>query len=276
MDSRLSRVDHKARTVEKQNLRKISMSSGERILPTARSFDDFRNLAKAADMDRSVKSGDPTNLREGSHARIAEDIIRKIPALQQPGSLILDIGPGVGEVPFILIDHCEKMQQKLLLSDSAEVLGNIPDRPGVVKLPGHFPDQCEEWYGRYSRGIDGIIIYSVIHYVLPGYDLFGFFDRALNLLKEGGVLLIGDIPNVSKRRRFLASENGARFHKQYMKTTEDPKVHFNTLEFDLIDDAIVLALMLRARSAGFDAYVVPQPADLPYANRREDMIVVRP
>ena len=185
------------------------MNAGTKY-PTARSFDDFRSLAKTADLDRSVKSGDPTNLREGSHARIVEDIVRKIPALQRPGSLILDIGPGCGEVPFILIDHCTQMQQKLLLSDSVEVLDNLPNRPNIVKLPGHFPDQSEEWFGKYSRKIDGIIIYSVIHYVLPGYDIFGFFDRALHLLKEGGVLLIGDVPNVSKRRRFLASEKDSR------------------------------------------------------------------
>jgi hypothetical protein len=37
----------------------------------------------------------------------------------------------------------------------------------------------------------------------------------------------------------------------------------------------LIALVLRARSAGFDAYLVPQPDDLPMANRREDMIIRR-
>jgi hypothetical protein len=38
----------------------------------------------------------------------------------------------------------------------------------------------------------------------------------------------------------------------------------------------VFALLGRARAAGFDAYVVPQGAALPLANRREDVLITRP
>jgi hypothetical protein len=43
-----------------------------------------------------------------------------------------------------------------------------------------------------------------------------------------------------------------------------------------IDDAVVLEILQRARDKGFDAYVVPQSDDLPMANRREDILIVRP
>ena len=89
-------------------------------------------------------------------------------------------------------------------------------------------------------------------------------------------MLIGDIPNVSKRKRFFASETGVRFHKDYMKTDEAPVVEFNKVEFDQIDDAVVMSLVQRARAQGFDAYVVPQNPALPMANRREDILIVRP
>jgi hypothetical protein len=39
---------------------------------------------------------------------------------------------------------------------------------------------------------------------------------------------------------------------------------------------VVFAVLQRARAAGFHAYVLPQPAHLPLANRREDILIVRP
>jgi hypothetical protein len=61
-----------------------------------------------------------------------------------------------------------------------------------------------------------------------------------------------------------------------MKTIEQPDVVYNKIEHDLIDDAVVFALLQRARAQGFDAYVVPQTPDLPMANRREDILITRP
>ena len=43
-----------------------------------------------------------------------------------------------------------------------------------------------------------------------------------------------------------------------------------------IDDTVICALLTRARASGFDAYVMPQAADLPMANRREDLLFSRP
>jgi hypothetical protein len=39
---------------------------------------------------------------------------------------------------------------------------------------------------------------------------------------------------------------------------------------------VVFALLQRARLAGFDAYVLPQDPALPMANRREDVLIIRP
>jgi hypothetical protein len=42
------------------------------------------------------------------------------------------------------------------------------------------------------------------------------------------------------------------------------------------DDKTVLELAGRFRSEGFHAYMLPQPADLPFGRTREDMLVIRP
>jgi hypothetical protein len=96
------------------------------------------------------------------------------------------------------------------------------------------------------------------------------------LLAPGGQILIGDIPNISKRKRFFASGSGLRYHQEFMKTDQCPEVKFNTIEHDQIDDAVVFSLLQRARAQGFDAYVLPQASNLPMANRREDILITRP
>jgi hypothetical protein len=45
---------------------------------------------------------------------------------------------------------------------------------------------------------------------------------------------------------------------------------------DRIDDGVILGIVDRMRRRGFDAYVVPQSESLPLANRREDILIVRP
>jgi hypothetical protein len=115
-----------------------------------------------------------------------------------------------------------------------------------------------------------------LHYVFTESNVWEFLDRSLDLLSAGGEMLIGDIPNVSKRKRFFSSEAGIRFHQGFTGTNDVPEVTFNEIEHHKIDDAVVLSLLSRARTQGFDAYVVPQQSELPMANRREDILIRRP
>jgi hypothetical protein len=124
--------------------------------------------------------------------------------------------------------------------------------------------------------VDVIICYSVFHYIFEESNAWDFLDRSLSLLAPGGRFLIGDVPNISKRKRFFASETGIQHHKTVMKTNDAPVVKFNQVDVDSIDDSVVMALMMRARLAGFDAYLVPQNDELPMANRREDVLIIRP
>lgn len=89
-------------------------------------------------------------------------------------------------------------------------------------------------------------------------------------------MLLGDIPNISKRKRFFASENGIDFHKKFMNTNLPPEVKFYSIESHEMDDSIIFCILSRARSQGFDAYVLPQSDELPMANRREDILIARP
>jgi hypothetical protein len=238
-------------------------------------FEDFRRLAQDETLSKFERIGFPDSYREGYEAAIFADIRTKLTKLDEKEQKVLDIGPGCSDLPIMLVEHCRAHCHKLHLADSAEMLAHLPDEPFISKLPALYPN-CPEFIAANQEQLNVILCYSVLHYVFVDVPFFQFLDSSLSLLAPGGQFLIGDIPNTSKRKRFFASETGVRFHRQFMKTSEAPVVEFNRIETGLIDDAVIMSILQRARAAGFDAYVVPQNSALPMANRREDILILRP
>lgn len=240
------------------------------------SFERFRELARTSDISQYEKIGFPSSFRDGKEPAIFSDILRKLSNLKKTSQLVLDIGPGCSDLPHLLHSHCQRQQHTLLLADSAEMLQLLPDAAEIRKYPGRFPRDCGPLLAEYAGRVDVILSYSVLQYAFTDGGVFDFLDRALGLLAEGGEMLLGDIPNISKRKRFFSSTAGIRSHHDFTGTVEDPEVVFNRPEPGNIDDSVILALIARARTAGFDAYVVPQHPALPMANRREDILIRRP
>jgi hypothetical protein len=239
-------------------------------------FDDFKRRARDESLTAFEKIGFPNTYREGKEERIFQDITGKLSNLKKEHQTVLDIGPGCSGPAFMMVEWCRQHGDKLLLIDSQEMLGHLPDEPFLEKLVGRYPDECREMLIKYRGRVDAIVCYSVLHYIYGETNLFSFLDQSLALLADGGEMLIGDIPNVSKRKRFFSSQAGIRFHQAFTGTSEIPAAEFNAIEEDKIDDSVLLSLVLRARSAGYDAYLVPQPDDLPMANRREDLLIRKP
>jgi len=239
-------------------------------------FDRFRELANADGLSKYERIGFPDSYRQGLEKLIFEDILAKAPRLSGARSLkVLDIGPGCSDLPAYLADYCQAQGHTLFQADSTEMLSLTPERAGVVKIAGFFPETAEEIKAK-SGGVDVIVCYSVFHYVFAEANVWQFLDAVLELLNDAGQALIGDIPNISKRKRFFASANGVRFHQEFMRTDEVPEVHFNCPEPGRIDDALLLALVMRSQASGCDAYLVPQVEGLPFANRRDDLLIRKP
>jgi len=239
-------------------------------------FDDFKKLASDNALSDSEKIGFPDEYRKKKEKYIFRDIIEKLSNMNKTGQIILDIGPGCSELAMLLIKHCQKHSHRLILIDSQEMLNQLPSEPFIIKIPAYYPEECSSLFEEYKTKIDVILTYSVLHYVFDEGNLFSFIDKSLSMLSEGGQMLVGDIPNISKRKRFFSSPAGVKFHQQFMKTDEIPSVSFNILEEKKIDDSVIMSIILRSRNAGFDAYWLPQPDILPMANRREDVLITRP
>jgi hypothetical protein len=239
-------------------------------------FAGFAERANDKSLSKYEKIGFPDSYRAGYEGAIFADFQSKLPRLLDRELEILDIGPGCSDLPHMLIDLCRSQGHRIHLIDSQQMLEQLPDADFIVKRPGLFPrdrDTASDLVGK----IDVMICYSVLQYVFIDANPFDFIDLAIELLAPGGgEFLIGDIPNASKRRRFFASEAGIAFHRAFTQTDTSPDVQFNTPLPGMIDDAVVLALLARARAAGVDAYLLPQPPSLPMSNRREDLLLRKP
>ncbi|MGH8294092.1 MAG: SAM-dependent methyltransferase [Steroidobacteraceae bacterium] len=239
------------------------------------SYEEFRRMAGDPALSAHEKIGFPDSYREGYEELIFGDIIGKLSNLQDRSKMILDIGPGCSGLPKRLIGHSLAHEHALVLVDSPEMLAHLPDGAGITKVPGFYPD-CGQALDSWKGLFDVILCYSVFHYIFIEAGFWKFLDYSLELLAEGGQMLIGDIPNVSKRKRFFSSAAGIRFHQSFTGTDDVPRVDFRTIETNRIDDAVILGVIMRARAQGCDAYWMPQSPALPMANRREDVLIVKP
>lgn len=239
-------------------------------------YEGFRELAKDESLSRHEKIGFPDSYRAGKALTILSDITQKLTNLSLRGRCVLDIGAGCGDLALEVIERCRANEHQLVLVDAPEMLALLPDEPFITKVPGLFPRDCAELIAQYARKVDAVLVYSVIQYVFVEGSIYDFVDAAAGMLADGGELLIGDIPNLSKRKRFFSSAEGVAHHQRFTGSQEVPEVRFNQLERGNIDDAVLLGLVGRCRAAGLDCYILPQAPALPMANRREDILARKP
>lgn len=240
-------------------------------------FNDFVRMAKDDSLSIHEKVGFPDSYRQGKEAAIFKDIIRKLGDVSHlKKGIALEIGPGCSNIARMLKDVCSEQKCKLLWADNEAMLDLLPDEPGITeKHAGYYP-KIDSLMDTYKGKVNFILCYSVLQCVFEEGNIWSFIDESLDLLAEGGVFLIGDIPNVSMRKRFFSSNKGIRFHQAFMNTDACPDVTFNQVEKNKIDDAVIFGILQRVRAQGFDAYVMPQHQDLHFANRREDILIRRP
>jgi hypothetical protein len=239
-------------------------------------FEDFKNLARNQELSQYEKIGFPDSYRRGKNRSIIGDIDAKIPILSSKNKTIVDVGCGCSDLVKDLIKICKKNKHKLILIDSEEMLKLVPNAPHVIKYAGYFPN-IPELFRRYAGKIDYILTYSVLHYVFTEGNIFSFIHKALDLLKSNGLFLIGDIPNTNKRKRFLQSKEGIKFQQNKAKFDKENmnKVLTPNDSSQKIDDPVLVSILMRYRDFGYETYLLPQNADLPMANRREDILIIK-
>ena len=239
-------------------------------------YEAFRQLAKNPYLTPDEKVAFGPHHRQGFEDIIVEDICGKLPALEIPEKTVVDIGSGIGSITERFANHCLDRKHRLVMIDSAEMLAQAPGGSNIIKIIGKYPTNSEEVRSACPEGADVVLCYSVFHYVFVDTNVFQFIDAVIELLAEGGMALIGDIPNISKRNRFFSSPSGIAFHKANMRTDEPPEVANFAVARNTIDDAVLAAVVGRSQAAGCHAYVLPPDRRLPMANRRDDLLIMKP
>ena len=241
----------------------------------ASSFQAFGDLA-ASDLTNTVKAG-----RHAFQAEAEEHIAYNIASrleLSKDDNL-LDIGCGTGNVTIRLLPYVKS----ITVVDHPNVVDALLARPAAMdRIYGHRGD----WLRDGVDAVEGkcfhkILIYSVLHYLSFEKEVWSFLESALDLLWTGGKLMVGDIPNIDRKRRFEATTFGAAFSKAWAaRSNGSDNKHFATIAADEnrieFDDAMILRLMKELELGAKDYIVLPQPSTLPFGHTREDIIITNP
>lgn len=233
------------------------------------SFENYARRAQA-DMTFTEKAG-RHEFQRRAEAAIIDDVIAKLVLAADDD--LLEIGCGAGN---LLIPLSFRVNSSTGL-DHTRCIAQLRERfsdPRLSCIEGNFLDV--EVAARFSK----ILVYSVIHLLADHAEVRRFLHKALALLKPGGRMLVGDIPNADRTRRFLATEHGKRIDAEYRKSRQRsarpesgdfaPSPDDRLVSFG---DADLAGIVSGWREQGREAFLLPQPLELPFAYTREDLLI---
>ena len=132
---------------------------------------------------------------------------------------------------------------------------------------------------RVDRDFSKILIYSVLHNLSDHRELFLFLEKAVSLLRRGGRMLLGDLPNQDLKARFLDTEAGERFLEKWnaeMEASDTPgldlAVDNETFSFS---DELISKIVTRYNEGEFRSSIMDQRVDLPFGHTRQDLLICR-
>jgi ubiquinone/menaquinone biosynthesis C-methylase UbiE len=234
-----------------------------------KSFENYGKIAESLKNHTIIAGRYP--FQDDAERKIIPDIMTKLDLSTH--DTMLEIGCGTGN----LLIPLSFSVKEIVGIDHVSCLNSLKKRTeakNISLISGNFLDLS------INKQFDKILCYSVLHYLREG-EVLQFIGKALLLLTSGGMALFGDIPNQSRKDRFLQSKLGKKLDAEWKAlVSSQPDKEEVLLESDnelvTFNDDLTMKILQQFRHQGYDTYILPQPPHLPFGYTREDILVIRP
>ena len=212
----------------------------------------------------------------GSEKYIVKDIYKKL-NLKTKSCSLLDIGCGHGKLTNLIVDLVLKKKIDLTLCDIKTIISKLKKK-NKKKNINYIASEFQKYNFKKKIKFDRILMYSVIHYSNKPKN---FIKKAFSILNKKGILLLGDIPNIDKKYRFLRSKFGKKFEKKNkIKRFDINKLTLNynsflkhTKQNLSINDKFIFWIKKYFSSKKAKVLIYNQPKKLPYSYTRLDILI---
>lgn len=235
------------------------------------SFENYAKIAEKSNLSHTEVAG-RYEFQQNAERKIIIDVIEKL-EIDSNNSLI-EIGCGPGNL-LIPLSYLVREAHGI---DNSEAIKRMEERikgdKRIVSYSGNF---FEVDFGKLV--FDKILIYSVMQYLSNIEEAKKFLSKALKLLAPGGRLLLGDLPNKDKKTRWMSTQRAKEIQKEWSRKIAENGKHplegeATDTQMSIIDDSAIYELVKYGRELGFESYIMPQNAGLPFSNTREDVMYV--
>lgn len=233
-------------------------------------YNSYAKIAKKVTKDNSHILSARYKFLTNKYKYIYRDISQKLSICKLDD--VLDIGTGDGKIINYLSSKCKTATT----IDSEEVINRIKHKKNITYLKGNIHEEGK----KIKKRFDKILVYSVVQYFRNTNEVVNFIDLCLKLLKDEGMILIGDIPNHDMDLRYQNTKNYEKQsrlfdkkRKRYLTKMEKDFFSNNKVKTIQFSDKTLIFLIKKFSTLNYEAYILPQKKELPYSVKRVDLLI---
>ena len=233
-------------------------------------YNSYAKIAKKIKKNNSYILSGRYKFMVKKYKYIYKDILEKLSISKIDD--ILDIGTGDGKI----INFLSKKCKSATTIDSEEVINKTIHKKNIIYLKGNIFEESR----KIKKKFDKILVYSVVQYFYDIKEVVVLIKLCLKLLKDEGMILIGDIPNRSMDLRYRNTKNYQKLSKIFDKQR---KLYSSKLDKDFFSnnkvrtvkftDKILIFLLKKFNTLNYEAYILPQKKELPHSVKRVDILI---